>query len=367
MKSRTVGIVGLGYGRAHIPGFQANGCRVVAVCQRDEAGAKAIAERYGVDHVFTRWEEMLERARPEIVVIATPPRLHLAIAQRALAGGAHVLCEKPLALTAAEGRAMAEAAARAGRVAMTAFNWRFPAAMQRFHAMVREGAIGRVFHVHGRWLGSRYADETVAPTWRMDRAEGGHGAMGDMGVHLIDMVRWSFGDFARLVATAGVAYPSRPIPGGARPADAEDFCTVAGELATGASVTLSVSRAAHGMNEHTLEASGSRGTLAYRLGRDGARWFDGQLRAAAPGGALETVPVSSETAAPAGGDQMDVIGRTTIAPLVARYLDGIERGVTPAPSLHDGLSAQVVLDAVLESLARRAWTDVAAEPAAQKH
>src|SRR5947207_12388457 len=94
----TVGIVGLGYGRAHIPAFQAHGCRVVALCQRDLAGARAIADRYGVDHVFDRWQEMLDVARPEIVVIATPPHLHEAIVLRALAAGAHVLCEKPLAM-----------------------------------------------------------------------------------------------------------------------------------------------------------------------------------------------------------------------------------------------------------------------------
>jgi predicted dehydrogenase len=358
MKSVTVGIVGLGFGRAHIPAFQSNGCRVVAVCQRDEAGAKAIADRYGVDRVFTRWEEMLERAGPEIVVIATPPRLHLAIALRAFASGAHVLCEKPLALTRAEGQAMVQAATRAGRVGMTGFNWRFPAAMQRFNAMVQAGAVGRVFHIHARFLGSRFADATVAPTWRMDRAEAGHGAMGDMGVHLIDLVRWNFGDIVRLAATAGVAHPARGVPGGARSADAEDFCTVVGELATGASVTLSVSRAAWGLNEQTLEAAGSQGTLAYRLARDGGRWFDGELRAAAPGGALEAVPLAGAAAAPVAGDQLEVTGRATIGPLVARLLEGIEGGVTPSPSFADGLGAQAVLDAVLESLARRAWVDV---------
>ena len=60
----TVGIIGLGYGRAHIPAFQASGCKVVAVCQRDEAAAKAVASRYGVPGVFGRWEAMLDRARP---------------------------------------------------------------------------------------------------------------------------------------------------------------------------------------------------------------------------------------------------------------------------------------------------------------
>ena len=108
----TVGIIGLGYVRAHIPAFEASGCKVVAVCQRDEAAAKTIASRYGVPGVFPSWEAMLNRARPEIVVIATPPHLHHAIALRAFAGGAHVLCEKPLPRRGAvdEGRRRARAA-----------------------------------------------------------------------------------------------------------------------------------------------------------------------------------------------------------------------------------------------------------------
>ena len=58
----TVGIVGLGYDRAHIAAFQANGWRIVAVCQRDQASANAVADRYGVPRVFERWEEILESA-----------------------------------------------------------------------------------------------------------------------------------------------------------------------------------------------------------------------------------------------------------------------------------------------------------------
>src|SRR2546430_15045208 len=97
----TIGVVGLGFGRAHIPAFQANGCRVVAVCQRDVAGAKAVADRYGVPHVFERWEEMIEQAQPEIVVIATPPPLHPVVPARAPASGAPLLLGKPLAATRA--------------------------------------------------------------------------------------------------------------------------------------------------------------------------------------------------------------------------------------------------------------------------
>jgi predicted dehydrogenase len=355
MSAPTVAVVGLGFGRAHIPAFQAHGCRVVALCQRDQASARKIAEAYGVPQVFARWQEALERARPDIVVIATPPHLHHDIALAALAAGAHVLCEKPVAMTQAEARAMTDAARRAGRVAMTGFNWRFPAAMQRMHAMVRDGAVGRVLHVSGRWFGARWADEQSAATWRMDRAQAGHGAMGDMGVHLVDLLRWICGDVRRLVAHAGIAYP-RTVPGSTRAADAEDYASVIAELDSGAEATLMVSRAAHGRNDHLLEIYGTRGALAYRLTREHPRWYAGELQAAVSGGPFTPVPVD----APAidGRDQMDVLGKATIAPLVARLLDAIATGAPATPSLADGLAAQVVLDAVLESISRRAWVDV---------
>src|SRR5689334_10468165 len=233
MANPTVGVIGLGFGRAHVPAFQANGCEVIAVCQRNESAARNVADAYGVKGVFTRWEDLLERARPEIVVIATPPHTHLAIAEAAFARGAHVLCEKPVALTADEGRRMLASARRAGRVVTTGFNWRFPAAMQTLHALVTEGAIGRPFHIAARWLGARWAAEGAAATWRMDRAQAGHGAMGDMGVHVVDLIRWSFGEFTRVAATVGIPYPTRSAPGVTRPADAEDWCIVLGELANG--------------------------------------------------------------------------------------------------------------------------------------
>jgi predicted dehydrogenase len=355
MSAPTVAIIGLGFGRAHIPAFQSQGCRVVAVCQRDQASAKKIADAYGIPEVFARWQDVLERARPEIVVIATPPHLHRDIALAAFAAGAHVLCEKPVAMTQAEARAMVDAATRAGRVAVTGFNWRFPAAMQRLHTMLAEGFVGRVMHVSGRWFGARWADEASAATWRMDRAQAGHGAMGDMGVHLVDLVRWTCGDVKRLVAHAGIAYP-RTVPGTSKSADAEDYATVVAELATGAEATLAVSRAAHGRNDHLLEIYGTRGALAYRLTREQPRWYAGELLAAASGGAFQ--PVAVDSPAIEGGDQMDVLGKATIAPLVAQMLGAIGGGATTAPSLADGLRAQVVLDAVLESTARRAWVDV---------
>ena len=350
--ARTVGVIGLGFGRAHIPAFQSHGCEVVAVCQRDQKAARAVADRYGVPHVFERWQDMLAQAKPEIVVIATPPVLHKAIALEAFAAGAHVLCEKPLAMNAAECRAMIDAAAQARRVGMTGFNWRYTAAMQRFHSMVEAGALGRLFNVHLRWMGSRWADEGAAATWRMDRAQAGHGAMGDMGVHVIDIVRWHFGEIAAVSAQGGIAYPAKTVPGVGKATDAEDYCVVTARLASGGLVTFTVSRAARAMNQQTIEAYGSEGALQYRLDRDKPRWWRGELFHAGKEGGF--VPVKAPAGLPksAGeGDAMEVVGKTTIAPLVKRFLAAAQKGRSESPSFEDGLRAQLVLDAVLESIA----------------
>jgi predicted dehydrogenase len=353
----SVAIVGLGFGRAHVPAFQAAGARVVAVCQRDEAAACRLAAAYGVPHAYARWEDLLAAEHPDIVVVATPPHLHRAIVRAAASGGAHVLCEKPLATSREDAEGIVADVARSRRIGMTGFNWRFTAAMQKMRALMRDGAVGRILHVRGHWLGARWADEASPTTWRMDRAQAGHGAMGDMGVHLVDLVRWTCGsEFARVAAHAGIAYPAKPVAGTTKATDAEDFVSLVGELTSGAAVSLVASRAAHGRNDHVLEISGTRGALAYSLTREGPRWYAGTLSMATSGGGF--TPVAVDTTPVEGTDPMDVIGRATIAPLAARLLTAM-RGEGPAePSLEDGLRAQLVLEAAREAAGRRAWVDV---------
>jgi predicted dehydrogenase len=358
----TVGVIGLGFGRSHIAAFQAHGCRVVAVCQRNRTQAEAIARTYGVPDVYEHWEDVLEKAKPEIVVIATPPHLHKAIVLAAFAQGAHVLCEKPVALTAGDAREMVVAAASAQRTAMTNFNWRSPAAFQRFHAMVEDGFLGRLLHVQVRYMFGRFADPGAPSTWRMDRSQAGLGAMGDAGVHAIDFVRWNFGEIVRVAAQSSV-YPSRTMADGRTAADTEDICQFIAELASGAQVDFAISRVARGANEQTMEAYGTTGALRYALLRDQPRWWRGQLHATTgPNGSFAPVPVSAGLPRTAGeGELPDVIGRTTIAPLVKRFLAGIRAKASPSPSLEEGWRAQLVLDAVQRAVATRTWEVVDAE------
>jgi predicted dehydrogenase len=331
----------------------------VAVCQRNRGQAESVARAYGVPDVYEHWEDLLEKSKPEIVVIATPPHLHKAIALAAFAQGAHVLCEKPVALTAADARDMVDAAARAQRTAMTNFNWRSPAAFQRFHDMVEAGFLGRLLHVQVRYMFGRFADPHAPSTWRMDRSQAGLGTMGDAGVHAIDFVHWNVGEITRVAAQSSV-YPSRTMADGSTPADTEDVCQIIAELASGAQVALAISRVARGANEQTMEAYGTDGALRYALLRDQPRWWRGQLHATTgPNGSFAAVPVGAAVPRTAGeGELPDVIGRTTIAPLVKRFLAGIRAKTSPSPTLEEGWRAQLVLDAVQRAIASRRWEEV---------
>ncbi|HEY7254715.1 MAG TPA: hypothetical protein VIG37_29795, partial [Methylomirabilota bacterium] len=103
-----------------------------------------------------------------------------------------------------------------------------------------------------------------------------------------------------------------------------------------------------------------QGGLVYRLDREKPKWYVGELRAAGASGTLQPVPVKAGLPRSAAqGDLMEVTGKATIAPLVKRFLHGIKKGETPSPSLEDGLRAQLVLDAVLESLRDGGWQPVA--------
>lgn len=356
-KPLTVGIVGLGYGRAHLVGFRAAGCDIVALCQRNEQTARALAARYGVPAAYADWAEMIACARPDIVTIATPPALHLPILRAAMEAGAHVVCEKPLAMNRSEALQMIGIAQRTGRAAITAFNWRHQASMREFHRRVADGGIGRLFHVNARWLNASWADERAAATWRMNRSQAGHGAMGDQGVHLIDMTRWLFGEFSRVSASAGIAYAARKAPSGSNQ-DAEDHCSVLAELECGARVALTVSRVAHGLNEHSIEAYGSAGALSLRVNRDAKSWHAGELYAAKPGASFERVPLRDDIPGiEAVTDRIEITGLATVAPMAREMLATIARGGAPTPSLEDGMRAQAVLDAVLESVHSGQWRE----------
>lgn len=351
------GVIGTSYGRVHIIGLQAAGVEVVALCQRDQETARGIAKQYGVPRVFSDWEALVAAPELDLVTIAVPPHLHLPIARRALALGKHLICEKPLARTLEEARLMARLAQRASSRAMTGFNWRFTAGAQKMKTLVNAGFLGRLLHATGTWYGTRYADASASLSWRNERELAGLGALGDIGVHVIDLLRWLGGEFRRVSALTGIAHPDRELAPGKR-VDTDDYCEFLGVFESGAHATVTLSRVARGTTFHRLQLFGTEGALSYEFQRDEPGWATGQLLSAHGGGRWERVPLSPPSSDPAPSDFSERTGRATFAPLVRILLDGVEHGRDVSPSFFDGLRAQAVTETVLQSADEQAWLPV---------
>ena len=154
----------------------------------------------------TDWKQLLSRDDVALVDVCTPGDTHAEIAIAALDAGKHVLCEKPLANTVDEARAMVAAAERAraaGVRSMVGFNYRRVPAVALARQLVADGRIGQVRHVRAQYLQDWIVDPEFPLVWRLQAEKAGSGALGDIGAHIVDMAQFVIGD--RLT---GVSAPS---------------------------------------------------------------------------------------------------------------------------------------------------------------
>jgi predicted dehydrogenase len=189
-----LGIVGCGAiaREAHLPVITADRrAEVTVLCDRDRGNATLAAREFGLDVAITTAVAELA-GKVDAAIVAVPPRFHAPIALQLLEMGIDVLCEKPLAITVADGRTMAEAARRNGRVLAVALMMRFFPHNRWLADLVEDGEIGLVREViveDGAPL-----DWPMATNSYFDRNATGGGVLFDSGVHLLDRVLWLFGD-----------------------------------------------------------------------------------------------------------------------------------------------------------------------------
>jgi UDP-N-acetylglucosamine 3-dehydrogenase len=198
--------------RAHIPAFLAlPEIEIVAIQSRTVEKAQRLAESLlsgAKPRIYRDYDEMLSNEHPDAVGIFTPNALHCEFTLKAIAAGAHVLVEKPMAPTAAEARRMTAAAKQAGRVLMVAMQRRYGGLERPIRRALDAGAIGTANFIRARL--SHGGPHLWAPgqNWFFDRAESGGGAMLDLGVHIADLALWYMGEIDSVsgqVATLGKA------------------------------------------------------------------------------------------------------------------------------------------------------------------
>ena len=244
-----VGVVGAGRiaDFVHLPSLRLlpELCEVVAVASRDPDRARAFAARWAVPRVHATWQALLDDPGVDAVVVCPPSDLNYAVASAAIEAGKHVLCEKPLAISYPEARALAQAASGSPRVHMVAFTFRFAAALRYLRRLVAEGHFGEIRHWRMAYFNDGQLDPEAPFTWRHQRARGGAGILADMGSHMIDMARYLLGEITAVSAVSRGYVGERLLAGGPGRGRVEtpDACAFAAEFASGVIGTFDLSRA----------------------------------------------------------------------------------------------------------------------------
>ncbi|HEX8052732.1 MAG TPA: Gfo/Idh/MocA family oxidoreductase, partial [Thermoleophilaceae bacterium] len=206
---------------------------------------------------------MLAETRPHLVSICTPTKFHHELTLLALRARAHVICEKPMAMTVAEAEEMERARAATRRLGAVNFSYRNAPALRYARALVAGGEIGRVTRVRGAYLQSFLAAPDSGWTWRSDVELAGYGALGDLGVHLIDAARFVTGlEFERVIGVKQTLIAEkRDGAGTARRVTSDTTASFLAALGDGVTATFETSQVVAGYGDSfRLEVSGDGGT-----------------------------------------------------------------------------------------------------------
>jgi predicted dehydrogenase len=257
-----LGFLGVGWiGRHRMQCILESGAAVgAAVADPSSAAAREAAAAQGGCAVCGGLEELLA-ADLDGVVIATPSALHAEQAIAALRRGVAVFCQKPLARTASEARAVVDAARAADRLLGVDLSYRHVAGVDRVRALVREGALGEVYAVNLVFHNAYGPDKA----WFYDARQAGGGCVMDLGIHLVDLALWTLGFPAVTRVEASLRAGGAPL-GGLSGGQVEDFAAAQLELGNGAAVQLACSWKLAAGRDCVIEAAfyGTRGGAALR-------------------------------------------------------------------------------------------------------
>lgn len=297
-KKCNVALIGQKFmGRAHsnaylkAPRFFKLGVEPVmhTIVGRDLIALAPFADRWGWKNYNTSWKEVVKDDEIHLVDIGTPNYVHAEQAVAALAAGKHVACEKPLAGTLKDARAMKNAAARAKNCkTFVWYNYRRCPAVALAHLLVKEGRLGKIYHVRASYLQS-WGGPDVPLLWRFQKKYAGSGAHGDLNAHIVDMARFitgqEFTEVSGAIAETFVKerYVLTPSAGGGKRGkkkkarvDVDDCVLFLARLSGGAVGSFEATRVALGhQNNNNIEINGEKGSLRFAFEDMNVLWvFD---------------------------------------------------------------------------------------------
>jgi predicted dehydrogenase len=357
---------------------------MVAVAGRDPAKVAAAAARLGWAEAVTDWRDLVSRDDIDLIDICTPGDSHASIALAALAAGKHVLCEKPLANSVAEARAMTQAAAVAresGVRAMCGFNYRRVPAVALLRRLVEDGRLGEIRHVRAVYLQDWITDPQFPLVWRLRREVAGSGALGDIAAHIVDLTQYVTGQqITGVSALTETFVKRRPLPtdsaglsasapaeeagldAATGPVTVDDAALFLARLDGGAVATYEATRFATGRrNALRVEINGSLGSAAFDLERlNELEFYDATAPSSRQGFTRILVTEPEHPYLSAWWPPGHIIGyEHSFTHQMRDLIEAVATGTDPRPSFDDALRVQLVLDAVERSAAAGAgWTAV---------
>jgi predicted dehydrogenase len=255
----------------HIPNFQSiPNVTVEALCDVNEERVKAIAAEKNVPHSFTDYKKMLAEVKPDITVIATPNIFHKPMAIDALNAGSHVLCEKPLALTYADAKAMMDLAASKGLVLNVGSHYRWSDAIRAAKAQGNAGFFGEIYAVRTVW--HRRSGIPGFGSWFTRKELAGGGSLLDIGIHALDRALYLM-DFPQPLTVSGITFAKLGTQGlglggwgadiqkptGNAQFDVDDLSWALVRFDNGAVLQLQVSWAVNNKDQFYTEVYGTKG------------------------------------------------------------------------------------------------------------
>jgi predicted dehydrogenase len=296
-ESLGVAVIGAGMvGRAHAAGYRAASqlydldlpeIHLVAIADAHEPFAVDGAKRFGYQRAETSWQAVVDAPDIDVVSVAIANELHRPVVEALLAAGKHVLCEKPLAPSVDDAKAMVAAAESASTQSAVGFSFRRTPGINAIREQVQSGGIGDVRHFNGHYW-CDYAQNADNPmSWRY-KGGPGTGALADIGSHMIDLGEYICGPIASVSGAVFQTFTAaRPMPLGAtvghaagavgdttQPVENEDIATFTATFRSGAVGTFSISRISHGLpNALGFEVFAENGAAAFDLNRPGEFTF----------------------------------------------------------------------------------------------
>ena len=372
-------VIGTGFiGTVHVEQLRRIGVQVRGVLGSTPERGAARADALGVRHAYGSLNEILADSEVDVVHVTSPNHLHVAQASAILAAGKHVVCEKPLAMTAAESAGLVRQADAAGRVNAVNFNIRFYPLHQHSREIVAAGDLGDVRFVTGHYFQDWLLHDTDW-NWRLEPDKGGAlRAVGDIGSHWLDLMAFVTGQpIVSVMADLATFVDVRQAPKGpvetfstersadvvARPMGTEDTATILLRFANGARGSVAVSQISPGRkNSLQWEIDGSEAAAAWDSETPDHLWVGHRDQ---PNELLLRNPAlmgaAGRAAAALPGGHVEGFGDTFAALFRAVYTHvatGHPDPAAPYATFADGHDEMLVNDAIAQSSRIGRWVDV---------